>query len=109
MTQVWPVLGSGPVPTLMSSYWRPLGVFVILDSFFSVLSCERAGPAASRIAAAAHRYRAAVFFIRVVPFWPPGGDAGGVYPPASGRRRTFRAPGREAASRARSASDRGKS
>src|SRR5262244_722495 len=108
MTQVCPVFGAAPVPTFVSSYWRPLGVFVILDSF-SVLSCESAGPAASRIAAAAHRYGAAVFFIRVVPFWPPGGDAGGVYPPASGRRRIFRAPGREAASRARSASDRGKS
>src|SRR5262245_49039476 len=72
MTQVWPFCGEAPVPTLVSSYWRPLGVFVIWDSlFFSVPaagvglgSSARANAAgtAARSATERIRFRFVMFF-----------------------------------------------
>src|ERR1017187_5179163 len=35
MTHVWPVFGEAPVPSTVSSYWRPEGVVFIFDSFLS--------------------------------------------------------------------------
>src|SRR6266545_318383 len=75
MTQVWPVLGWAPVPTFVSSYWRPLGVFCIFDSpFFSfsppafAFSSPDAGSAARVIAAMATTRNDAVLFIGSVSF-----------------------------------------
>src|SRR5262249_21112512 len=71
MTQVWPGLGDAPVPSLMSSYSRPLAVLCILDSpFFSasgaevgLASCATAGAATNATASAAADSRAKRFFI----------------------------------------------
>src|SRR5262245_33918127 len=71
MTQVWQGFGEAPVPSLMSSYWRPLGVFCILDSPFCAASCAdvgltssaTAGAVASATANAAAESRAKRFFI----------------------------------------------
>src|SRR6266498_84335 len=53
MTQICPFLGVAPVPTRMSSYWRPLGVFSILDSPFlssaDAVSAARAMPASAQV------------------------------------------------------------
>src|SRR5450759_2162266 len=35
MTHVWPTFGEAPVPSFVSSYWRPEGLVFIFDSFLS--------------------------------------------------------------------------
>src|SRR5262245_20985984 len=80
MTQVCPFLGLPPSPTLMSSYFRPLGIVDHLYSTFSSLgsSATRAG-AAARSAKAAAASRAVVFFIWFPfcsgTFAPRGGES----------------------------------
>src|ERR1039457_6431865 len=70
MTHVWPVFGEAPVPSTVSSYWRPEGVVFIFDSFLSAatggfagagFSSARAGSA--REAAKEHARR--IFEIRI--------------------------------------------
>src|ERR1017187_7593902 len=43
MTHVWPVFGEAPVPSFVSSYWRPEGVVFICDSFFPAATAGVAG------------------------------------------------------------------
>src|ERR1039457_3091526 len=70
MTHVWPVFGEAPVPSTVSSYWRPEGVVFIFDSFLSAatagfavagFSSARAGSA--RETAKEHARR--IFEIRI--------------------------------------------
>src|SRR4030095_12464811 len=94
MTQVWPGLGEAPVPSLMSSNWRPLGVFCILDSPFcaasgagvGLTSSARAG-ATTRAAASAVAENRERFIIVFSPFWPSDRAAGVYRNERHGRRR----------------------
>src|ERR1017187_7873843 len=43
ITHVWPVFGEAPVPSTVSSYWRPEGVVFIFDSFLSAAAAGAAG------------------------------------------------------------------
>src|SRR4029077_10884471 len=85
MTQVWPALGEAPVPSLMSSNWRPLGVFCILDSPFCAASGAGVGLTSSATAGATTRAATSAaaenrerFIIVFSPFWPSD-RAAGVY------------------------------
>src|SRR5438445_11736656 len=74
MTQVWPVFGVAPVPTLTSSYWSPLGSRCIFDSLFPFsasalpFSSPAAGSATRAIAASPARRNDPVLFIGSVSF-----------------------------------------
>src|ERR1039457_520331 len=55
MTHVWPVFGEAPVPSTVSSYWRPEGVVFIFDSFLSAATAGFAGAGVSSARAGSAR------------------------------------------------------
>src|SRR5664279_1616504 len=70
MTHVWPVFGEAPVPSTVSSYWRPEGVVFIFDSFLSAATAGFAGAGFSSARAgsareAAKEHARRIFEIRI--------------------------------------------
>src|SRR4249920_3879371 len=89
MTHVWPFWGDAPVPTLVSSYCRPLGVLVILLSLFLAASgagvgfgsWANAGAAKSAAAKAVERSRVVVFVMVFDSFLAPEKGRGSLSQP----------------------------
>ena len=42
MTQIWPVLGEAPVPTLVSMIFRPDGVVMVVPAVWAAAGAKRA-------------------------------------------------------------------